>query len=355
MRRLLIITLASLAGLGGVAFAAHVIRAAGKGRMTLTVTPQRQSVVRGSTASFSVGVARSASSAGATALRVTGLPHGVRAHWQLANGRYVHALAPTETGAVLILITSAGTRMGTRHMRIRATHGATTRTRPLTLSVLGRRSPTFSLKVAPRRQVMPRGATATFGVTVVRGGALRSGRLALRVLGMPRGARAALTQRTLEVRSATGQRLGSERIVIEASSRVGATVIRRFAVVVVTLVRARPFIVGGDLATPLLPGRDSPLDLILTNRHRFDIRVVDLNVRVRALTTKRSCRGDVNYAATQYRGRYPLLLHPGSTQLSALVASSSLWPHVSMHDLPVNQDACRRAVVSLEYRGLATR
>jgi hypothetical protein len=72
-------------------------------------------------------------------------------------------------------------------------------------------------------------------------------------------------------------------------------------------------------------------------------------------TTNARCGGRVNYAATQYTGRFPLLVHPGSTRLSALVPDSSLWPQVAMHDLPTNQDACQGAVLSLDYSGQATR
>ena len=223
------------------------------------------------------------------------------------------------------------------------------------MTVLPRRSSTFSLKVAPRRQMLPRGATATFAVGVMRDAGQRRGRLRLRVLGLPRGARATLTPTVLRVSDRRAQPRGSNRLVVQATNRLGSTAIRRYAVVVMTVVRGRPFLIGGDLATPLYPGGGAPLNLVLTNRHRFDIRVRALRVDVRADTTKRSCRGNVNYAARQYRGPFPLLLHPGSTPLSALVSDASRWPLISMHNLATNQDACKRAVVSLVYRGLATR
>jgi hypothetical protein len=41
--------------------------------------------------------------------------------------------------------------------------------------------------------------------------------------------------------------------------------------------------------------------------------------------------------------------------VAALVGDSSLRPLARMRDLPTNQDACRRAVLVLEYCGLATR
>jgi hypothetical protein len=93
----------------------------------------------------------------------------------------------------------------------------------------------------------------------------------------------------------------------------------------------------------------------LTNPHPFDIRVTALRVRVRPDTTNPHCSGDANFAVTQYSGGYPLVLHPGSTRLSARVSNSASWPQVSMHNLPTNQDACKNARLSLDYEGLATR
>jgi hypothetical protein len=104
----------------------------------------------------------------------------------------------------------------------------------------------------------------------------------------------------------------------------------------------------------MYPGSRAPLDLVLTNPNTFDIRVTALSVSVGG-TTNAHCSGRVNYAATQYSGAFPLVVHPGSTRLSALVSDSSVWPQISMHDLPTNQDACQGAVLSLEYRGRATR
>lgn len=152
-----------------------------------------------------------------------------------------------------------------------------------------------------------------------------------------------------------GQRLGSNRVVISGTSRVEARTIRRCGAVVLGVMKSQPFGIGGNLAAPLYPGAGGRLNLVLTNPHRFALRVGALTVRVRARTTGRACRGDVNYAVAQYSGRYPLVLRPGRTRLSALVGDSSRWPLVRMHDLPTNQDACKRAVLRLHFSGLATR
>jgi hypothetical protein len=117
----------------------------------------------------------------------------------------------------------------------------------------------------------------------------------------------------------------------------------------------RPFGIRGELARTLRPGAGGPLNVVLTNPHRFDVRIRSLVVGLRARTTRAGCSGTGNYAITQFRGRYPLALEPGSTALSTLRPDSATWPRVAMRDLPVNQDACRGARLSLTYRAKATR
>jgi hypothetical protein len=141
---------------------------------------------------------------------------------------------------------------------------------------------------------------------------------------------------------------------VEGTSRVGGKAARRRAAAVLTVVEARRFSISGDLGTPLYPSSRGSLDLVLTNPHSFDIQVIALGVSLGGTTNAR-CSGRVNYAATQYTGKFPLLVHPGSTRLSALVSNSSVWPQISMRDLPTNQDACQGAVLSLHYNGQAIR
>jgi hypothetical protein len=125
-------------------------------------------------------------------------------------------------------------------------------------------------------------------------------------------------------------------------------------VVVLSVVRPRPFRIGGDLTAPLYPGRRAPLDLVLTNPHSFDLRVISLTVSVREKTSRPACSGGANFAVTQYSGAYPLLLPPGTSRLSTLVSDATRWPQLSMHDLATNQDACKQTALTLDYRGQAT-
>ena len=355
MRRLAVIMLAALAALGGVAFAISAIRAVGKpARFTLTVTPARQTAVEDRTASFSIVVRRARGFTGTITLRVAGLPRGVSPRWRLADGTRGRVVPPAETGATLILRTSRHTPLGRRRVKVLATGGGTRRARALTLTVERPRSLSFSLRVRPAYRIVAQGGTATYRVSISRAAGFRR-RVRLRVLRLPRGARAMWRRGALTVATTAGQQLGSQRLVVQGSSRVGGRAVHRYAVVVLTVLRARQFPISGDLTTPLYPGGDAPLDLVLTNPHPFDIRVTTLSVRVRAGTTNPHCSGDANFAVTQYSGGYPLVLHPGSTHLSALVSNPASWPQVSMRNLPTNQDACKNARLSLDYEGLATR
>jgi hypothetical protein len=332
----------------------HAFRAADAARFTLSVTPARQGVVPGGEATFSVGFVRPSGFTGAVALRVEGLPRGARARWRLAHGRRSGVVPRAETGAFLTLSTARGTPLGNWRVRVLATGGGTTRATRITLNVGRPGSLRFSLRASPARRTVPRGASAAFRIRITRARGVR-GPVTLRVLGLPRGASATRTRTGLRVATGAGQPLGPDRLVIEGTSMVGRRAVRRYAVVVLTVVPAHRVSIDGDLATLLHPGARAPLDLVLTNPHPFRIRVTALRVSMGARTTNPDCAAGANYAVTQYSGGYPLVLRPGSGRLSALVPDASAWPHVSMHALPTNQDACRGAVLSLDYSGQATR
>ena len=380
MRHLLVTVLASLAA-AGVASATRATAVDKPKRRTFSVTSARQSAGGGSAGTFRLPTW---SFPGAAGLPIAGLPHGGRPPRPLADERRSGVFSLAETRAILTLLPSARTpsartpsastpsartaaartapaptapaptALGTRRVNVVGTGGGASRSRELTSTV--KPSPSsvhFSLRLSPAHQVVPRGAAARYTLRLARAAGFRR-RVTLRVLRLPRGATASWTPTELTVATDAGQRLGSDRLVVEATSRVGGRAVRRYAEVVLTVAGAHESPIGGDLGTPLYPGSGVPLDLVLTNPHRVDIRVTALTVSVGAGTTNPDCSGAANYAVTQYSGGYPLVLHPGTTRLSTLVASSSAWPQVWMHDLPTNQNACRGAVLSLDYGGLAT-
>jgi hypothetical protein len=352
VRRLIVITLASLTALGGVAGAVSAIKAtAGRTRFTFSVTPPHQSAIHGGTARFSVSVRRSRGFTGAIGLRVEGLPQGVRSRWQLADRTRTSVVPPPESGAVLTLRMSADAPIGTWRLTVLATGGGATRTRALALTLKRTRLRRFTLKVRPARRIVAQGATATFEVRIARAAGF-DGPVSRRMLTLPEGAKATWTPTSLDITTTADQAPGSDRLVLQGTGSVDGREVRRNAVVVLTVVEARRFHIAGDLTTRLYPGAGAPLDLVLTNPNDFDIRVSGLAVRVGTATSHPRCDGAANYAVRQF-GELPLALEPGSTRLSALVSDPSLWPRVSMRDLPSDQDACKGAILSLHYSGLA--
>ena len=353
MKSRFVILVAAATAICGTAFVGEALRAAAnQERLSLSITPTRQTAPLGGSVSFSVNLERPEDSTDATSLRIRRLPKGVRARWQVADGKRTATVPPGETGAVLTLRVSRRARLGTRRLRVIAKVGTARDKRGLTLSVVRRRSLGFSLSIRPAAQTVAHGGSATYALRIARGRGFR-GRVALRTLGAPRGVIEGRRPRKRRVTVAAEESaLGSQRLVVRGTSRVGGRRVRRYAVAVLTVLEARAFEIAGHLESPLHPGAKAPLDLELTNPHPFDIFVSELEVSVRSGTSEPGCSGADNYAVTQYSGPYPLTLHPGTTHLSS---SLEELPHVRMRSLAANQDACQGAVVTLDYEGLASR
>jgi hypothetical protein len=198
------------------------------------------------------------------------------------------------------------------------------------------------------------GATTYYRVHIRRSRGFH-GHVRLRVRGVPSGMRATVALRVLRVATSSAMRPGSHRLVLVGTSRLRGRVVRRRATVVVTIRGSVRFTIGGDVTAPLFPGANAPLDLVLTNPHSYPIRVTRLDVAIRPDTSKVGCRADANYEVTQFAGTYPLVVTSGRTRLSELASPPALWPRIAMHDLPTNQDACRGAILALDYSGSATR
>jgi hypothetical protein len=215
----------------------------------------------------------------------------------------------------------------------------------------------LTVGVRPKRRTVLAGDAATYRVQVHR--RWRSP-LGLGVRGLPPGVRASWSPRRplpggrtrtrLRLRVSPEVEPGSHRLVVYARRRR----VRRDAVIVLTVREGRDFAIGGDLGPPLYPGRTEPLELVLTNPNHFAIAVTELRVAIRPDTGNEGCASD-NYAVAQYSGPYPLRLPPGRTPLGELVPNRSVWPHVSMLNLPRNQDACKNARITLDYGGEAGR
>jgi len=339
---------------GGFTYANGALRARSKPRVALVVTPRAQTVAPGSAATFSVDLQRLRNFTSPMRLTVAALPRGVRARWRLADGAVAGASPRVQDGAALTLLTGRSARLGRRRLTIRATGGGHSVRRSAWLIVAKPLRRSFALKVNPVRQVVARGSVARYRVRVSRTGGFR-GRVALRALNVPRGERATFRPGFLAVTTSTRSQARTHRLVLVAAGWIRGRRVRRYAVVTLAPVAVRRFEIRGDLAAPLSPGTGGSLDLTLINPNAFQVRIRMLGVRVRATTSKHNCRAGGQYSVRQYTGRYPLVLRPGRAQLSTLVPEASLWPRIAMRDLPSNQDACKGALVRMEYTGLATR
>lgn len=114
--------------------------------------------------------------------------------------------------------------------------------------------------------------------------------------------------------------------------------------------------IAGRPAGRLSPGAGVPIDLRLTNRRRFALRVTRVTVSIRARTSRRRCDARRNFRVRALVLRRALRLGPGrSRTLAQLGYPRSRWPRIVMRDTAVNQAACAGARVALRYAATARR
>lgn len=117
---------------------------------------------------------------------------------------------------------------------------------------------------------------------------------------------------------------------------------------------AAGFTISGRPAGSLAPGGSRPIDLRLTNRHPFALRVTALTVAVSA-AGRPGCAPRANFAARPYSGRPFVLPAKAARTLRGLGIRRPLWPRVAMRDTAAAQDACAGARLTLRYAGAARR
>jgi hypothetical protein len=114
------------------------------------------------------------------------------------------------------------------------------------------------------------------------------------------------------------------------------------------------FSIGGNASEPLSPGDTVHLDLELTNPHGRPLAVTHLRISVMRVkgpnaSAARPCSSR-DYTVGQAPSSLRLTVAPNTTiSLSGLGVEPASWPHVGMLNLPVNQDGCQRATVTLRY------
>ena len=120
----------------------------------------------------------------------------------------------------------------------------------------------------------------------------------------------------------------------------------------------RDILISGRLTESLYPGSRFPLDLTFTNPHNFDVTIDD-SLTIAAESTTPACPVVPNAVLPQLRnivverGRLGSVVLPrkSTRKLSQLISDSNRWPHISMPNLPTNQDGCKNATFTLRYEG----
>ena len=117
-----------------------------------------------------------------------------------------------------------------------------------------------------------------------------------------------------------------------------------------------PFTISGSLSGLLGPGVDRSLRLTVSNPFDFDLRVTSLTVSVRPGSSQPGCDGPANLRVSQSNtteGNVSIVVP--ARGFVTLPAQDATTPQVTMLDLAVSQDACKNAVFTFTYSGVATR
>jgi hypothetical protein len=117
--------------------------------------------------------------------------------------------------------------------------------------------------------------------------------------------------------------------------------------------------ISGIPSGRLTPGLSAFLDLVLTNPNAFPVTVRSLIVQVQTISAPRAnlalpCSAQ-DFTVAQFSGGGLRLRAASTTSLGHLGVAQTLWPRVSMADRTVDQDGCKGASLTLDYRGVGRR
>jgi Domain of unknown function (DUF1929)/PKD domain len=143
---------------------------------SLSAAPASQTIVPGTSTSYTATVAPLNGFTGTVAFSVTGLPSGAAAAFNPAS-------VTTSGSTTMSVSTSAATPQGSYPLTIQGTSGPRIRTVTVTLVVSGNGD--FSISATPASQTIPRGGVATYTVTITAAPQGFSGTVNLTVSGVP--------------------------------------------------------------------------------------------------------------------------------------------------------------------------
>ena len=225
-------------------------------------------------------------------------------------------------------------------------------------------APSFGLAITPAEQTTVQSDDAAFDVSVPRSGGF-TGPVALSTPSLPEGVTASFAPSTVQagggammtLSTARSIKTGSYPVWVVATGTAGGVPLTRLAMAKLVVEENRPFTIAGDVPSMLGPGAARPVDLAVTNPHKFAIAVRDLTVDLDPATDRAECSASDNFAVEQIPpGGFPIVVPAGATRklTEAGVVPQSL-PRVTMRNLPTNQDACKGARLQLRYSGNATK
>ena len=114
----------------------------------------------------------------------------------------------------------------------------------------------------------------------------------------------------------------------------------------------------GAIRTPFVPGRALPLDLLLVKSPaagRIRIRRIAGSITVDRAHDRAGCARLVHYRQRAMpRSSYPIVMRPRTRGTLRQLGVKAL-PSITMLNLPINQDVCQGAELSLRFRGESQR
>lgn len=314
--------------------------------LTLTASQSTIGVAIGGNAVVAVSVSQAGSVLGPVSLSVTGAPVG-------ATVSILPNPVPAGLPAVISVLTTGSTPVGTYFLKITATNGASTKTVTVKLVVT---LPTgFTMTLAPPMRTVVDGETTSFTLNIARG--LLAGPVGLTVSGVPQHATATVSPSlsilgntaTITIATATNVVPGTYLITVSGKALLSSATASAYLVV---LPQTYPhFPVSGEPDRELAPGApEAAIDMAITNPFNAAMTVSNIGVTIEGTDTSDQpggCAVD-NFEILAYGGPVTLVVPPNSTRtLSQLGVARADWPAIRMLNTPANQDMCKGVQVDL--------
>jgi uncharacterized membrane protein len=359
-RRILALALLGVFATAGIAAYA----AAAKPDWTVAPTPSSQTATAGNATTYAIQLTRINGFTGSVTLSAGSLPPATTASFSPST--ISSTTATTSNTSTLTLQTNANggtTAPGNYTIVVVAKSGSTTKYTAVTLVVEAPNRPNFAVSATPNIVYIAQDDDQSFDITIDRSNGFNES-IALSTYSLPDKVMATFTPSVIPATGTTARLdLHSDHNAQESSSSFGivgtSTTSRtsRFAAVALNIESTKAISIQGGVPEGFRfgPGLAAPLDLAVTNPHKFAVRLADLDVTVQEATTARGCSGGTDFSVTQVPAssitQPPVWIPGGGTK--TLTQLGLQPPVVSMPSRPTNQDVCKGARIYFEYSGEA--